>query len=443
MGYVANVRRGIWQSFGKSYTGPDRTTSIPPILYPADLGELSRSLLDTLQKSLRLDDLALIIRDPEDEVFRIWLKRGSEETDLSGIQFALDNPLIRHFAAHPIPTHFSQLEMIPWLKVLPRRERESLTCLEEKLFVPVSTDSSLVGMLVVGQKRSRPMYRRRASIPISEYEHISNTISDAWLYRRWKATQERSVSRPDPPALADQLSQLEQTAQGTAHDLNNVFTAILAHTRLLEVKGDKGELGPHIAAIYQAALDGAKSIRSLSRTYKMQQPAKRPSDLLHHPLEVNELVRSTLQIIEPYWRQGRISFRRADRSIRAPLPDLALTLRPAGYVSGSPSELRRVLINIISNAVDALPQEHGRVEIISGQDRLWAYIRVKDNGTGVPPGIKDRIFERCFTTKGQQGSGLGLSISKTIITHHGGRLEVESKEGDGSTFTIALPLVEC
>ena len=106
----------------------------------------------------------------------------------------------------------------------------------------------------------------------------------------------------------------------------------------------------------------------------------------------------------------------------------------------SAAEMRRALTNLIANAIDAIPTDGGRIEISSGNDGGWATIGIKDNGPGLSPEIQDRIFDPFFTTKGQEGRGLGLGISRDIISNYGGRLEVSSEEGCGSTFTISLPL---
>ena len=94
----------------------------------------------------------------------------------------------------------------------------------------------------------------------------------------------------------------------------------------------------------------------------------------------------------------------------------------------------------MSNAVDALHPYGGHIEISSGKGGGWAFIRVRDNGTGVSPEILGRIYEFGFTTKGHRGSGLGLSVSQGIAARHGGRIEVESEEGVGSVFSLVLPL---
>ena len=100
----------------------------------------------------------------------------------------------------------------------------------------------------------------------------------------------------------------------------------------------------------------------------------------------------------------------------------------------------RAFINIILNALDAMPQG-GALGIRLDQEDGSAVVRIADTGTGIRPELLSRIFDPFFTTKGVgKGTGLGLSISYAIIKEHDGRIEVQSEVGRGSTFTITLPI---
>ena len=235
MGYGTSVRRGIWQHFRKSSTGPPgRISSAQFTLATFDLSEIAQFLLNALRRSLRHKDLALLLRDPEDEVFRVEAWIGYGGVDFSLVKFAQDSPLIRHFSAHPIPTQRGQLEMTPWLRALPGREREALVRLGDVLLVPLSTDSSLVGLLVVGQKASKPTYGRWHGLPAADCSQIATIIEEVRLHHRLKKAQDRAVPTPRGSSQTGQPRPLEQTARGIAHDLNNVLATILSNAELLE-----------------------------------------------------------------------------------------------------------------------------------------------------------------------------------------------------------------
>jgi CheY-like chemotaxis protein/anti-sigma regulatory factor (Ser/Thr protein kinase) len=110
-------------------------------------------------------------------------------------------------------------------------------------------------------------------------------------------------------------------------------------------------------------------------------------------------------------------------------------------ISGSAAELREVFTNLINNAVDAMPQG-GEIRIKTYKEDSHIVVNVEDTGVGIPRDIRNRIFDPFFTTKGVLSTGLGMSVSYGIISRHRGTIEVDSVEGEGSTFTIQLPLSE-
>jgi C4-dicarboxylate-specific signal transduction histidine kinase len=103
--------------------------------------------------------------------------------------------------------------------------------------------------------------------------------------------------------------------------------------------------------------------------------------------------------------------------------------------------IRQVLINLIQNAADALANsEEPKIAVRVYRKRKAACVAVIDNGTGIPDEIKTRIFDPLFTTKGENGLGLGLDICRRIVGDHDGELRCDSTLGEGTTFTIQLPL---
>ena len=110
-------------------------------------------------------------------------------------------------------------------------------------------------------------------------------------------------------------------------------------------------------------------------------------------------------------------------------------------VQADPQGIHRCLLNLLTNAIDALDEEGGEVKISTqsqGEDEVL--ITVEDNGAGIPEKIRQRIFDVFFSTKGSQGTGLGLAVTRKIIEEHGGVIEAESTPDEGSTFTITLPV---
>ncbi len=106
---------------------------------------------------------------------------------------------------------------------------------------------------------------------------------------------------------------------------------------------------------------------------------------------------------------------------------------------GCRDQLKQVFLNLLKNAAEATASPEGQVEVTASQEESHVLIRIRDNGCGIPEEYLPRIWEPFFTTKGQAGTGLGLDLCRQIVEAHGGTLTVESRVGQGTTFTVRLP----
>ncbi|MFN2577433.1 MAG: ATP-binding protein [Pyrinomonadaceae bacterium] len=227
-------------------------------------------------------------------------------------------------------------------------------------------------------------------------------------------------------ARSDKLRALGELAAGVAHNLNNSLTVIQGRAQLLLMRG--GADDPHqksLEVITQAVGDCSQTLRRLLDF------SRRKSTRVTLPVDLSELVTSSVEIARPKWqaesptRIGAIEVR-----VDAPRPVMAL---------GDPSELREVVLNLIFNAVDAMTHG-GAIEIGTCAEGESARFWVADNGAGMAPEVLARIFEPFYSTKGDRGTGLGLSASHGIIDNHGGDINVFSEVGRGTRFEVVLPL---
>jgi signal transduction histidine kinase len=153
--------------------------------------------------------------------------------------------------------------------------------------------------------------------------------------------------------------------------------------------------------------------------------ARNPSDLAFHRVDLKDSLREILSLIEYKLKNMSIA--------------LDLDLQPVKPVWAQGERLQQVFINIILNALDAMP-EGGRLRIALSETEAEAVIEIADSGTGIEERHLARIFDPFFTTKGVgKGTGLGLSISHAIIAEHDGRIAVRSAPGQGTCFTITIP----
>ncbi len=218
-------------------------------------------------------------------------------------------------------------------------------------------------------------------------------------------------------------------ASGVAHDFNNLLASIVGQTELLHPDDLPPTTQLAIVTIRQAALDGARMVRNLQGLARPR--AETPSTAA----ELNETVLAAVEMARPRWA-GVPLHGHGPIDVRLNLADAATLAR----VAIDPAELREVLLNLLFNAADAMP-EGGQIQISTriGRKRNTADVEVRDTGQGMPESVRARIFEPFFSTKGPKGSGLGLAVAYSIITRRGGEIEVDSRVGEGTTFTIQLP----
>jgi PAS domain S-box-containing protein len=229
-------------------------------------------------------------------------------------------------------------------------------------------------------------------------------------------------------AQADKLRALGQLASGVAHDFNNALAAILGRAQLLRRSAEGDERQTHgLDIILTAAEDAAATVRRI-RSFARQLPGDG-----HAEVSVLELLRDAVEITRTRWENdARAGGLRYDVTVEG---DEALHTR------GNASELREVFVNLVVNAIDAMPAG-GRLNINCRRRGERLRLLFNDTGTGMAEEVRARIFEPFFTTKGVHGTGLGLFVSYGIIERHGGHISAASQPGRGTTFTIDLPHAE-
>ena len=214
-------------------------------------------------------------------------------------------------------------------------------------------------------------------------------------------------------------------AAGAAHHLNNLLAVILGRIQITLRRHQETEIARSLRPAEQAALDGAEVVKRLARFSRGNpEPAIVPIDL-------NELVEDVVEMTRPRWQNELES-----RGIRV---ETVLELGTIPLAAADPPSIREVLVNLILNAVDAMPAG-GRVAVRTWTTAGGVHCAVSDTGTGMSAEVRRRVFEPFFTTKGVKSTGLGLSVNYGIIQRHGGELTVDTEEGRGTTITFRLPI---
>src|SRR5882672_5345028 len=229
-------------------------------------------------------------------------------------------------------------------------------------------------------------------------------------------------------ARSDKLRALGELAAGVAHNLNNSLTVIQGRAQLLLMRSS-AEAGnkKSLEVITQAVGDCSQTLRRLL-DFSRRDATRHPM-----PLDLSELITSSVEIARPKW-QATLAERTGSIEVRVDTPKPVFAL-------GDSAELREVVLNFIFNAVDAMPQG-GTIDAGTRVEGKTARFWIADTGAGMPADVIARIFEPFYTTKGERGTGLGLSASHGIIEQHCGDINVVSEPGKGTRFEIILPLHE-
>ncbi len=219
---------------------------------------------------------------------------------------------------------------------------------------------------------------------------------------------------------AQKLEAIGRLAGGVAHDFNNLLQAMLGNTQLLRTGVvEKQQVASAVADLEEQIWRGASLTRQLLLFSRREAP--RPERL-----DVNEVVRDAAKLL------GRLV--RENITLEVRVADTPLV------VEADRGQLAQVVMDLAVNALDSMPDGGRLILSTSSVDTDTVALSVADTGHGVPDEIRDRIFDPFFTTKGVgKGTGLGLAAAHGIVGQHGGRIELESRVGEGSTFRVLIP----
>jgi signal transduction histidine kinase/ActR/RegA family two-component response regulator len=294
---------------------------------------------------------------------------------------------------------------------------------------PLKVRDRVIGVMNIDSKEIRGFDEEDMRALSSFANQVGISIENAQLFSDLKQTLQELKQAQDQIVQVEKLRAMGEMASGVAHDFNNVLAVILGNIQLLLHQFDHlnhEEIRERLRVIERSSKDGAETIRRMQEFTGM----RKDKEFIH--ISINQVVDEVVAITQPRWKDQA-----QERGIQI---QLIKELGDIPSILGNPSELREVLMNIIFNAIDAMP-EGGKLTISTqSQTDDWVEITIADTGIGMTEEVKKRIFDPFFTTKGVTNSGLGLSVSYGIVKRHGGEILVESKPGRGTTFIFHLPV---
>jgi PAS domain S-box-containing protein len=264
------------------------------------------------------------------------------------------------------------------------------------------------------------------------YEGVLTDISDL------RSAVEERQRLESQLHLARKLELVGKLASGIAHEINTPMQFVGDNINFLQRSFERlcsqlprdarqTELLADVADAFEGSLEGVKRV---SETVRAMKEFAHPGDVEIGATDLNQALGTTLVVARNEYKHAA---------------DVKLELGDIPPVDCRRAEINKVFLNLIVNAAHAIeakgPGKRGTITIRTSSNGARVWVDIADTGCGIPPAVLPRIFDPFFTTKAVgKGSGQGLAIARQVVVSHGGELTVQSKVGQGTTFTLALPV---
>ena len=386
-----------------------------------EIDELGEVLIDGLNASPRFTQGALYLLGPDARVFILKNHFGPKPAER--VEMAPARPLLDRLSRTGAAVLENAERELEERRLLgDDREAETahdiavtMRALQASLCLGLRGESGdLYGFLAVRDDRLRDAFsREEVQLLAGLATQVAVTVENSQLYQQMKEK--------------DRLAALGEMAAGLAHEIRNPLGSIKASAQYLSETAEQREDRGEFLDIIVDEVDRLNRVVSSFLDYA------RPAHTDPEPIYVNSAVQLTLQFLRPECDSAEVELHVA---MDPDLPKVRIDIE----------HLRQVLINLVQNAVQAMTSG-GDIYVetrtqdrfrIGGGARRWVQISVRDTGPGIAPGLLANLFVPFVTTK-QQGTGLGLAISQRIVSETGGRIDVRSRQGVGTTFVVLLP----
>jgi PAS domain S-box-containing protein len=380
---------------------------------PADFACLC--LYDDLERALTVaavgvqsQALALDLAMPE---------RARVDIDQNGLSQCVRGRLV--YEADIARIHF------PFPQRLARGGLGSMVC------APLQIESKVFGVLVVARFQPEAFSSAECEFLRQLSEHVALAAHQAQLYAALQTAYDDLRLSQQAIMQQERLKALGQMASGIAHDINNALSPVSLYTEaMLETESGLSPSGRGQLEIIQRAVeDVGQTIGKMREFYRL-----RETQLETEPVQLNELVAQVLELTKARWSDMAMQRGVVIKVETAPAPELAPIL-------GVPSEIREALVNLVFNAIDAMP-EGGVLTVRTTQASTETggavRVEVADSGVGMDAEARRRCLEPFFTTKGERGTGLGLAMVYGVAQRHGAELDIQSTPGAGTTVALTF-----
>ena len=386
-----------------------------------NLGRLLNLIVHLLTKTVRIEHVTIYLLDDENNRYILQASRGRGIIAESDRIIDVGSPLIWKLLSkkEPIVTEEAVMQLHDESQSHDLAKFiDQLFAIKASLIIPSFVENRLIGILVLGEKRSGKLYSQD---DLAVFSVLANQMAIA---------VENILSFEELKGAKTQINHLEKLAavgklaHAVAHEINNPLAAIKTFTEHLENNYDDQGYRTKFKRIVCSEIDRISHVVShLFNLSKQRMPQ------LQHHVDIHQLLDSVVMLL------GQELTRRGISLIKNYESDVV-------FLEVDPDQLKQCFLNLILNSMQALEGRQERREVVISTHRLNQKrfcITIFDTGKGIAEDDMPRIFEPFFTTK-NDGHGVGLSIVSDIIKAHGGEIKVESKLGAGATFNVELPL---
>ena len=227
---------------------------------------------------------------------------------------------------------------------------------------------------------------------------------------------------------SEKLKSIGTITSGVAHEFNNILAIISAKIQLLQMdyEADK-ELTDELCSIMKATDDGEEISRNMLKFTITESGTKELE-----PYGINDIINQSIQFTKPRWKNQSLA-----KGINYHFDTEGMNSKSS--ILCNPTAIREVFINIIHNALDAMPKG-GNLLISTWDDKDTVFVKISDTGEGMTEEVKKRVFDPFFTTRLAVGTGLGMSTVYGIVARHDGKIEIGSERGKGTTLTLEFAI---
>ena len=384
-----------------------------------ELGKLLNLIVTIITKHVRVKQADIFIYDKETNTYVVKASRGRLKIPKNYLKVTQHNPLLKYLlktkdsiVCEELRLIFKQNHSIALKKII-----EQLDDVEVSICVPSFLKGRLIGFLLLGEKLSGEMYSQE---DLSLFNTLSIqaglAIENAQAYEELSRTKDRLFE-------AEKFASIGRLAGGIAHEIKNPLASIKTFTAYLNRKFNDPEFRNKFQRIVGSEVDRINHIVEQLVSYA------HPKSLSIEKTDIHKIIEETLNLLENELKKESIKVKTDYFS-------------NGTILSVDPEQVKQVFLNLFLNSIQAMEHNNGKLKelkVSTYRQNGCLKVVVSDTGGGISPEKVALIFDPFFTTK-ESGCGLGLSIVKSIVESHRGKISVKSELNQGTAFCISLPL---